>query len=143
MENNHIRRFFMKKVRFYLFCFIVGGVLYPLIELIYRGRTHFSMGILGGICLCAIYFVHDVLGKGRLIPKAFLSAVLITQLEFICGVIVNLWLGLSVWDYSDRPLKLAGQICPLFTFFWFLLSFVPLLLLSFEKESNQRKLRTK
>lgn len=132
----------MKKTSVYLLCFVSGSVIYPLIEILFRGYTHFSMSILGGICLCAIYFVHSALGKGKLLLKALLSSVLITQLEFICGIIVNHGLGLSVWDYSDRPFNLAGQICPLFSFFWFLLSLVahaPLSfenLLSFEKESS-------
>ena len=133
----------MKKLRIYALCFLLGSILYPCIELIARGRTHFSMSILGGICLCVIYFVHDTIKKKNLLLKALLCSVLITQLEFICGVIVNLAYRLSVWDYSDRFGNIAGQICPLFSFFWFLLSLVPLILLSFEKESRQRKLPLK
>ena len=132
----------MRKIGVYLLCFASGSILYPVIEILFRGYTHLSMGILGGICLCAIYFVHDCIKNERLIRKAILSAVLITQLEFICGVIVNIALGLSVWDYSERPFNLAGQICPLFSFFWFVLSLIVVFLLSFEKESRQRKLPT-
>ncbi|MBE6712826.1 MAG: hypothetical protein E7580_04815 [Ruminococcaceae bacterium] len=131
----------MRKIRIYLLCFLLGAALYPIIELLFRGRTHISMSILGGICLCSIYFVHHALEKGPLLLKALLSAILITQLEFICGVIVNLALGLAVWDYSALPLNLLGQISPRFSFYWFLLSLVPLL--SFEKESKQRKLQAK
>ncbi len=120
----------MKKTVGYILCYFLGSILYPLIELIARGRTHISMSILGGICLCAIYFTHNCLSRGRILQKAFFSAILITQLEFICGVIVNLSLKLSVWDYSDRFLNLSGQICPLFTFFWFLLSLIPLTMFS-------------
>ncbi len=122
----------MKKTYIYPLCFAIGSAIYPLIEILFRGYTHFSMSILGGICLCAIYFVHSSLGKGKLLLKALLSSVIITQLEFICGIIVNHALALSVWDYSNRPFNLAGQICPLFSFFWFLLSLVAHFLLSFE-----------
>ena len=31
--------------------------------------------------------------------------------EFITGIIVNKWLGLYIWDYTDQPLQLFGQIC--------------------------------
>ncbi len=117
----------MKKISVYPICFLCGSILYPIIELIFRGRTHISMSILGGICLCAIYFVHLSLGQGHLLFKAFLSSVLITQLELICGLIVNVALSLSVWDYSHQAFNLSGQICPLFSFFWFLLSLIPLL----------------
>ncbi len=102
--------------------FLAGSLLYPLIEILYRGYTHISMSILGGICLCAIYLVDLALGEGKILFKAFICSIIITQLEFICGVIVNLGMGLSVWDYSHLPLNLAGQICPLFSFFWLLLS---------------------
>ena len=103
------------------------------------------MSILGGLCFCAIRGVDLALGKGKLLLKALFCALIITELEFICGVIVNMGMNLSVWDYSHHPFNVAGQICPLFTFFWFLLSIIPLSLwnlLSFEKESRQRKLST-
>ena len=116
----------MRKTPFFALCFLFGGILYPIIELIYRGRTHISMAILGGICLCAIYFVHLALGKGNFLLKSLCAAVLITQLEFLCGTVVNLGLKLTVWDYSDQPFNVAGQICPLFSFYWFLLSLIPL-----------------
>ncbi len=110
----------------WIFLFFAGAVIYPLIEILFRGRTHISMGILGGICLVSIRMVDLALGKVRFVWKAAVAAVIITQLEFITGVIVNLHLGLGVWDYSQLPLHLAGQICPLFSFFWFLLSLVAL-----------------
>ena len=134
----------MRRITVYFLCFLFGSISYPLIEILFRGYTHISMSILGGICLCAVYFVHESLGKRNLLLKALCSAVLITQLEFICGMIVNRAMDLAVWDYSDRPLNLAGQICPLFTFFWFLLSLISLwFFLSFEKERKQRKLPSK
>ena len=110
-----------KYLQFPLF-FLLGSLLYPLIEVIYRGYTHISMSLLGGICFCAVRMTDLALGNGRIFLKAFLSSVIITQLEFICGVVVNLGMGLSVWDYSHLPFNLAGQICPLFSFFWFLLT---------------------
>ena len=38
----------------YLFLFDVGGLLYILIELAWRGWSHWTMFILGGICLSGI-----------------------------------------------------------------------------------------
>lgn len=35
----------------------------------------------------------------------------VVSLEFITGIIVNKWLGLYIWDYTDQPLQLFGQIC--------------------------------
>ncbi len=102
--------------------FLAGSVLYPLIEILYRGYTHISMSLLGGICFCAIRLVDLALGNGKILLKALICSIIITQLEFICGVIVNIGMGLAVWDYSHLPFNLVGQICPLFTFFWFLLT---------------------
>jgi uncharacterized membrane protein len=110
------------KVLSFSLLFDLGAILYPVIEILFRGYTHVSMGILGGICLVSIRLVDLAVPKLRLPWKAMICAVIITQLEFICGIIVNRHLRLAVWDYSDLPLNLAGQICPLFSFFWFLLS---------------------
>ncbi|WP_243114469.1 putative ABC transporter permease, partial [Agathobaculum sp. Marseille-P7918] len=50
------------------------------------------------------------------------GAMLVTALELITGLIVNRWLGWNVWDYSDVPLNLWGQVCPQFAVAWFFLS---------------------
>ena len=49
-------------------------------------------------------------------------AFIITAVEFVFGVIFNIWLGLNVWDYSDEPLNFLGQICPGFVLMWMALS---------------------
>lgn len=58
-----------------------------------------------------------------------MCAAVITSLEFAVGCLVNLRLGWHVWDYSDIPLNLMGQICPTFSVMWLLLS-VPCVYLS-------------
>lgn len=101
--------------------FALGALGYGGLELLWRGRTHWTMLLLGGACLCLIYLIatrfHD-----RLWKKWLMCACCVTALEFLIGCIVNIRLGWEVWDYSDQPGNLMGQICPLFTFFWFLLS---------------------
>ena len=52
------------------------------------------------------------------------GAIIITLLELIVGTIVNIILGWNVWDYSNLPGDLWGQICPQFTVLWFFLSAV-------------------
>ena len=51
-----------------------------------------------------------------------LCAAAVTTVEYFTGVLVNLRLGWNVWNYADRPLNVLGQICPLYTLFWFLLA---------------------
>ncbi len=130
------------KIR-YLAFFFLGAALYPCIELIWRGRTHLSMAILGGLATISIVWVDGVLKKGLFLQKALISAVIITQLEFIFGVILNLHLKLGVWDYRNQAFHLAGQICPLFSFYWFLLALGFIVFLDLEKEYKYKKRKEK
>ena len=47
----------------------------------------------------------------------------ITVTELITGLILNVWLGLNVWNYSGLPFNFMGQICLQFSALWFVLSF--------------------
>ena len=97
----------------YLFLLDVGGLLYILIELIWRGRSHWTMFLLGGICFIYLGLINEVLPWSMpLWQQILIGAIGITILEFVTGCIVNLWLGWGVWDYSGLPGNLLGQICP-------------------------------
>lgn len=100
--------------------FIIGGLIYGLLELIWRGWTHWTMLICGGICFAIMYAI----GATRLAApkKLILSAGAITAVEFITGCLVNLKWGMNVWDYSSCKFNLLGQICPSFTMLWLGLS---------------------
>lgn len=104
------------------FLLLTGGLFYFALEMICRGRSHISMAICGGVCLWLIYRVNEHLPKLILPVRALIGAGIITAVEFVTGCIVNLWLGLGVWDYSNQPLQLLGQICVPFSVLWFLLS---------------------
>lgn len=106
-----------------LLLFGIGGVGYYSLEVVFRGYSHISMGICGGVCLLFIYRMNRRMRKKRLALRALGGASIITVIEFICGCIVNLWLGLRVWDYSHLPLNLFGQICLPFSVLWFFLCF--------------------
>ena len=102
---------------------LAGSVLYCWLEILYRGHTHWSMAICGGVCAFVIYRINERFYHWGEIPRALLGALVITVSEFVTGCLVNLWLGLGVWDYSHLPLNLWGQICPSFCAIWFLLCF--------------------
>ena len=103
--------------------FLAGGFIYGLIEVIYRGHTHPSMFVLGGICLLWTGgFGRFFRRSPPLWAQVILGGVFITLAEFVCGLIYNVWLGLHVWDYSKLPLNIMGQVCPLFFFAWLALS---------------------
>lgn len=98
-------------------CFILGGTAYVGLEYLWRGRSHLSMFIAGGLAFALLdgIFARYPLS---LLYKCAIGAAVITALEFAAGYIVNIRMGLKVWDYSDRPLNLYGQICPEFSFMW-------------------------
>lgn len=118
----------MKSITRYSFIFTVGGVGYAIIEMLWRGRTHPTMIFAGGISFVIISVIADKFKGKPLFAKAALSAVFVTVVELLFGVVFNMGLKMNVWDYSDKPLNFFGQICPLFTLIWGILAvvFIPL-----------------
>ena len=102
--------------------FGIGGIGYNLLELLWRGRTHWSMTVAGGLCLCILYGIHRALPARHRTVRYFLSAISITAVELAVGCVVNLWWKLGVWDYGNRPFNLLGQICLLYSGIWLLIS---------------------
>lgn len=103
--------------------FSFGGTGYCLIELLWRGHTHWSMYLTGGLCFYVIEWLNRrVLAARSLWTKCAAGAAVITGIEFCVGCVVNLWLGLGVWDYTRLPLNLFGQISVLYSVLWYMLS---------------------
>lgn len=104
---------------------VIGGAIYVGIEMLWRGHSHPSMFILGGLCFVSIGLINELFPWDLgIVWQALLGGTLVTCLEFITGVIVNIWLKLGVWDYSGLPLNILGQVCLLFYFAWVGLSVV-------------------
>ena len=104
------------------FCAVLalGGGAYAAVELIWRGRTHWTMVLTGGVCFAFLYLIAQ---SGLPLPVQYAwGALVITALEFLVGAAVNVALGWAVWDYSREPMNLYGQICVRYTALWFLLS---------------------
>lgn len=101
--------------------FLIGGALYCLIEILWRGRTHYSMFFAGGIVFIILVYIGKEMKEAPLILKCLLGALIITAVEFIFGYIFNIRYKMGVWDYSSMPLNIFGQICLPFSALWFLL----------------------
>lgn len=114
--------FLKKKYHEYIFMYSAGSVIYAATEYLFRGYTHWTMVITGGICSAIIHFENKKLRKKKLLLRGFVGALTITAAELLVGVVVNILLHWNVWDYSSKFLNFQGQICPLFSFFWFLIS---------------------
>ena len=97
----------------------IGGLLYIIIELIWRGYSHWTMFVLGGICFILLGRINEVIPWDMpLWLQVLIGTAIITGLEFITGCIVNLWLGWNVWDYSNVPFNVLGQICLPYILLW-------------------------
>jgi len=97
----------------------IGGLLYLGTELLWRGHSHWTMFLLGGICFELIGSVNEYIPWCMpLWKQVIIGVVIITALEFLTGCIVNLWLGWNVWDYSNVPFNILGQICLPYILLW-------------------------
>ena len=111
-----------------------GGAAYFLLEVAYktaRGepeRISWTMLVLAAIlCIPIERAGAEMPWDVPLWMQAAGCAVLVTATELIAGLILNVWLGLGVWDYSDLWGNLWGQICPQFAAIWWglCLVFIP------------------
>lgn len=107
----------------YFLVFLIGAAGYPLLEIIWRGHSHPSMALAGGICFLIIYILSIKLIKVNIFEKALYGAASITFIELIFGFIFNIILNMNVWDYSALPLNFHGQICLRYFLIWTFLCF--------------------
>lgn len=101
----------------------IGGTVYVLIELAWRGYSHISMFILGAICFVLLGGINELLPwELGILWQMLIGACIVTILELVVGIVVNIWLKLEVWDYSNLPFNFMGQICLPFSLAWVFLS---------------------
>lgn len=117
------------------FIFIIFGISYFTLEILYRGYSHWTMILLGGIVSVLIGLINEITPNMRMWKQMFLGTILITVFEFILGYILNIKLGLGIWDYSNIPFNIMGQICLPFSFLWFVLSYFIIMLDDILKET--------
>ena len=104
--------------------FSLGAAAYGMMEILFRGYTHWTMVLTGGASVLTLYYLSGWLLAMPLFAAAAMGAVIVTFYEFFVGVVVNLRLGWDVWDYSSQPGNVLGQICPVFTGIWFAICFL-------------------
>lgn len=144
MKNNlsHILFQFIK----YIALFIIGGCTYMVMEIFYRGYTHWTMGILGGICLILIGILNEIFKDLPLLYQGFMGSLIITILEYYSGVLLNIKLGLDIWNYSHIPWNVDGQVCLPYSILWIFVGIFAVILddsvryLLFNEEKKKYKL---
>ena len=103
----------------YLFLLILGGAIYYGIEVLWRGYSHVAMFFVGGMCFILIGLINDVIDWNMVFWKQMIIGDLcVLTLEFAFGVIFNIILKQNIWDYSNLPFNLFGQICLPFAILW-------------------------
>ncbi len=100
--------------------FAIGGGIYTSLELLWRGRSHWTMFCLGGGCFLAIGELGRRFPKLPLGARAALGSIICTAGELATGLLFNR--DHSIWDYRALPLNFRGQICLPFTLLWVPLS---------------------
>ena len=119
----------VKQIVKYIFLGVIGGGIYYNLELIWREHSHWTMFLLGGICFICLGLINEILTWDTpLLIQMLIGGCIITTLEFVTGCIVNLWLGWNVWDYSNLPYNLLGQISLFSSIGWIGLSLVGIVL---------------
>lgn len=117
------------RIEKHVILFIIGGMAYFFLEVLVRGYSHYTMFLCGGACfLCCGLLNESVKIPMSFVSQMVLSAVIITALEFLTGLIVNIWLKMDIWDYSQLPYNFMGQICLLYSVLWFLVSSVAIVM---------------
>ena len=118
----------LKLIGKFLALFLIGGAAYFGIECLWRGWSHWTMFILGGLCFVIIGGLNEFYGwEMPFWKQCLIGAAVITALEFAVGMIVNKWLGWAIWDYSNLPLNICAQICLPFSLIWVALSGVAII----------------
>ena len=118
-----------KMMKVLLIWFILG-TLYFTLEGIWRipkgGYANIVMLPIGGLCGVCVGSINQIpkFYNMKVIYQSIIGALIVTIIEFISGLILNCYIGLGIWDYSNLPFNVLGQICLPFSLIW--LSIMPL-----------------
>lgn len=89
------------------------------------GYTSLWMGVVGALCGTALGYINEVKWVKQNINsfwQAVAGAVTVLLVELVSGLILNVRLGLNIWDYYQQPFNVLGQVCLPSLGLWFLLS---------------------
>ena len=113
----------------YFILFLIGGFLYYCIEILWRGYSHWTMFLLGSICFIYAGIQNEFTSWDIPLWKQVLKVDLFVLIaEFVSGCILNLWLKLNVWDYSNLKFNILGQSSLLFAFLFLPLCLIAIIL---------------
>lgn len=125
----------------FAFLFLFGAVFGWVVELFFRRFFSQKKWINPGFCtgpylpiygfgISGLYYTATLFNKFISIQDPVLSkvalfatmTVIMTFIEFTAGLLMLKLFKVRLWDYSNKKGNIMGLICPLFSFFWCLLS---------------------
>jgi len=81
------------------------------------------MFVLGGLLFVLLGALNEGRFSGLSFPRqAVMGSAVITAFELAAGLLLNVRMGLEVWDYADLPLNFMGQISLRYFLLWIPLS---------------------
>ena len=116
--------------------FFVGGGGYVCLELLWRGRSHISMFLAGGLCFLLLGRLNEIKPRLPWALRCLLGAGIITCVELAAGLLANR--DHSVWDYRSLPFNFLGQVCLVYSLLWVPVSFGAMLLYRFLSSRLER-----
>ena len=119
--------------------FAVGGGTYVAVELMWRGRSHYTMFLAGGTCFLLLGQLNKAKPSLQLPLRGFVGAGVITMVELAAGLLVNR--QYKVWDYRNVPFNFLGQVCLPFFLLWVPLSLGAMGLYQYLEELLDKDLR--
>lgn len=117
-----------RQIAKYAFLVWFGGSTYVTLEVFWRSRPHWTMFVLAAVVFIMIGLLNEIWAKWNLLVQTLVGTGIATVLEFITGLVVNVILRWDVWDYSNLPGNIMGQICPQFMILWALIVVVAIIL---------------
>ena len=117
-----------RQIAKYAFLVWFGGSTYVTLEVFWRSRPHWTMFVLAAVVFIMIGLLNEIWAKWNLLVQTLVGTGIATVLEFITGLVVNVILRWDVWDYSNLPGNIMGQICPQFMILWALIIVVAIVL---------------
>lgn len=102
--------------------FLLGAAGYAGLELLWRGYTHWTMALTGGVVLVGLTRLRAHVCHAGAFARCMSGAACITAAEFVVGCTINRRYHMRVWDYTDERGNLLGQVCPKYAALWVLLA---------------------
>lgn len=114
-----------KKVIPYGVIFLTSGLIYTMLELMWRGRTHWTMFLCAGLCGLVMANINNNLLEfdTDFLKQVSVSALCCTTFEFLFGIMFNG--DFAIWDYRGLwgTIHILGdQVNILFFGIWIIIS---------------------